>query len=86
MKRVSLDRESEPVKQFIRSLARASDGSILELDGEPVVKVLPIRKKPIDRAKLKAAILRRREESRRLNQEWEAVDREVWDKIPPSQS
>ena len=85
MKRVSLDREGEQVKKFIRSLARASDGTILELDGEPIVRVFPVTKQSVDRVKLKAAILRRREESRRLNKEWEAVDREMWDKIPPSE-
>jgi hypothetical protein len=85
MKHVSLDREDDQVKKFIRSLVRDSESSILELDGKPVVRVLPISKQSVDRKKLKAAILRRREESRRLNKDWEAVDREVWDRLPPSE-
>jgi hypothetical protein len=84
MKRINLDREAEQIKHFIRSLAAESDGTLLELGGEPVVKVLPVVKKPVDRTKLKAAILKRRNESRQLNEEWQAVDREMWEKIPPT--
>ena len=38
----------------------------------------PARKKTtaVDKARLKAAILRRRDESRQLNEEWEAAERE----------
>jgi hypothetical protein len=83
MRRINLDGESQQVKDFIRELATGGGGSILELNGDSVVTVLPIRKEAVDRAKLKAAILKRRDESRRLNADWEAADREVWNKLPP---
>ncbi len=83
MKHISLDRENEQIKKFICALSVEAEGSILELGGKPVVTVLPATKRPVDRAKLKAAILRRRDESRRLNEDWQAVDREMWDRIPP---
>jgi len=82
MKHISLDREDERVKRFVRSLSVDSDGFILELEGEPVLKVLPVADEPVDKAKVTAAILKRRNESRRLNNEWEAVDREMWDRLP----
>jgi hypothetical protein len=84
MKRISLDREDEQIKNFIRSLSIDSNGTVLELDGEPFVKVVPIAKKPVDRARLKAAILKRRDPSRKLNEEWQAVDLEMWEKVPPA--
>ena len=84
MKRISLDREDERVKKFVRSLPVDSGGSILELEGQPLVKVVPVADEPVDKAKLKAAILKRRDESRRLNKEWDAVDREMWDRLPDS--
>ena len=84
MKRISLDNENEQVKNFVRSLSVDVSGAVLELEGEPVVKVLPITKKSVDRARLKAAILRRRDESRKLNEEWHNVDQEMWEKIPPT--
>ena len=37
---------------------------------------------PVDPAKVKAAILARRKQSRPLNRDWEAVDREVWESPP----
>jgi hypothetical protein len=84
MKRINLDRENEQIKNFIRSLSVDLNGAVLELEGEPVVKVMPIVKKPVDRARLKAAILKRRNESRELNKAWQAVDLEMWEKIPPA--
>jgi hypothetical protein len=51
------------------------------LEGEPVLKVQSVKDESIDRNKLRAAIRRRRDESRRINKEWEEVDREMWDKI-----
>ena len=80
MKHIKLDRKDDKIKKFIRSLCKNSAGSILELEGEAVVKVLPMRDESIDRKKLRTAIRRRREESRHLNREWEEVDREMWDK------
>lgn len=79
-KHINLDREHERVKHFVRSLPVDPDGSILELDGEALLKVLPVTEEPVDPGKVKAAILKRRKDSRTLNQEWEAVDSETWDR------
>ena len=81
MRHIKLDRQTPQVKQFVLSLPVDSEGSILELKGEPVLRVLPVikREPAVDKAKLKVAILRRRNASRRLNDEWGAADREVWD-------
>lgn len=80
MRHINLDRETPQVKHFVLSLPLEPDGSILELKGEAVLRVLPVieHEQPVDQAKLKAAILHRRTESRRLNEEWEGTDREVW--------
>src|SRR5438094_1692325 len=76
MKRIKLDRKDDKIKKFVRSLSKNSSGSILELEGELVLKVLPVSHEPIDRKKLKTAIRRRRDQSRELNKDWEAVDQE----------
>ncbi len=81
MRHIKLDKENAQIKQFVLSLPVDPDGSILELKGEPVLRVLPVKEEEqgFDHAKLKAAILRRRNESRRLNAGWEDADREVWE-------
>ena len=81
MRHIKLDKQNAQIKQFVLSLPVDADGSILELKGEPVLRVLRVleREQEVDQAKLKAAILRRRNESRRLNDEWQAADQEVWD-------
>ena len=81
MRHIKLDRQTAQVKQFVLSLPVDPKGSILELKGEPVLRVLPVIKPEpaVNKAKLKAAIIRRRDESRRLNDEWGAVDSEVWE-------
>ncbi|MBI3465488.1 MAG: hypothetical protein HY000_20900 [Planctomycetes bacterium] len=79
MKHISLDCEDERIQRCVRSLPVDPDGSVLELQGEPLVRVLPVTSDDIDAAKLKSAIIQRRRESRELNAEWEALDREVWD-------
>lgn len=78
MRRIKLDQQTAQVKRFVLSLPVDADGSILELKGEPVLRVLPVmeREQTVDKAKLKAAILNRRDESRCLNDEWGAADRE----------
>ena len=85
MNHVDLSCASEQVQQFIRSLPLERDGCILVVDGKPLLKVVPLTEVVVDRAKLKAAIRRRRDESRKLNEEWEAVDREMWEKIAASE-
>ena len=69
------------VSVYLYQLSIDPEGSILELKGEPVLRVLPMieGELAVVRAKLKAAILLRRDESRRLNGEWEAADRELWE-------
>ena len=80
VRHIKLDRQTAQVKQFVLSLSIDPEGSILELKGEPVLRVLPVveQVQAVDKAKLKAAILRRRDESRSLNDEWQAVDRDAW--------
>src|SRR5689334_17371833 len=50
--------------------------------GKRLGRKRPGRRRALDPEKLKAAILKRRDESRELNKEWDAVDREMWDKLP----
>jgi hypothetical protein len=84
VKHIDLDAEDEHVKQFVLSLPIDPQGSLLEIHGKPVARVLPMAGAgvPYDRDRLKAAILARRDESRRLNDEWEHVDRESWERLP----
>ena len=84
MKRIALDRKDARIKRFVRYLAAEPDGAVVELHGEPLVRILPLAEPRVDRAQLKAAILRRRDASRRLGTEWESVDNEMWARIPPS--
>jgi hypothetical protein len=42
MKHLSLDAENEFVKQFVRGLSSAADATILELEGRPVIYVMPM--------------------------------------------
>ena len=79
MKHISLDHEDERIKVFVRSLEMDADGSMLELDGRAVARILPPVVARPDTHLIEAAILNRRDESRRENAEWEALDREVWD-------
>lgn len=41
MQHVSLDAQDEAVKQFVLSLTRVPGGSVLELDGREVARLLP---------------------------------------------
>jgi hypothetical protein len=86
VRHINLDKQNKQVKQFVLSLSVQQEGSILELEGEPLIRVLPVieQEQAVDKAKLKAAVLRRRAESRRLNDDWEAADREVWNQRPRS--
>jgi hypothetical protein len=79
VKRMSLDTADATVREFVHRVAEAREPVILEMDGEEILQAAPPRTSLIDREELKAAILARRDESRRLNDEWEAVDREVWE-------
>ena len=80
MVNINLDLQDKKVKEFVRSLSGNGRGFILELEGKAVLKVMPIET-PVNEAKLKAAIRKRRDRSRELNQEWQGVDQELWDKM-----
>jgi hypothetical protein len=79
VKHISLDQEAESVKSFVRSLPVDPEGSILEIEGEAVLRVLPAGEPAVDQERLRAAILHRRDASRETNAEWEDADRGVWD-------
>jgi hypothetical protein len=66
MRHIKLDDENSQIREFILSLPIDPDGSVLEFNGEPVLRLLPIgdERQAVDKVKLKAAILRRRDESR----------------------
>ena len=83
MKRVTLDKEAESIKKLFSLLTADPDGSVVELDGLPVARVLPIpRETPsVDDALLRAAILHRRDESREQNTDWEEADRQIWNGV-----
>jgi hypothetical protein len=76
MKHISLETHDDAVKQFVLALPPESAGVVLELNGQPIVRMTPVPKS-YDAEKLKAAILARREESRAINREWHDVDSEV---------
>ncbi len=81
MKRVNVDKQNEGIREFIHSLPVEKEGCILIVNGKPLLQVVPVTNISVDKRKLKKAILARREESRRLNRDWEAVDAEGWDRI-----
>ena len=85
VKHIDLDAEAEQVKEFVLSLQLGPAGSLLEVDGKPVARVLPVNHAS-DQDKVKAAILARRDESRRLNADWEHVDDEAWANLPSDES
>jgi antitoxin (DNA-binding transcriptional repressor) of toxin-antitoxin stability system len=86
VRHIDLNQQDTPVKQFFLTLDNDPDGSIIELDGKPVAKVMPITQQdePVDETQLEAAILARRDTSAALNEEWVAVDQETWE--PPARS
>lgn len=81
MKRIRLDHKDKKIREFVRTLSTDSAGSILELGGKPVLKVVPLLTPKVNRAKLKAAIVKRRDESRALNRDWQHVDQEMWSRL-----
>jgi hypothetical protein len=44
MNHINWDALPEPVRQFLRGLVAAPEGSVIEQNGEPVVRVLPVPK------------------------------------------
>lgn len=67
MKTINVDDLPEPV---VRAMEAVVDTLREQFDARD--------KRSVDPAKVKAAILARRNASRALNQEWEDVDRETW--------
>lgn len=88
LRHISLNTQDKHVQEFLLSLDLDSKGTVLELNGEPMARVFPIvsHSQAVDRKKLKAAILERREESRSLNEAWQDADRELWELDPPADS
>jgi hypothetical protein len=84
VKHIALESEDDHVKQFVLSLPLDAEGSVLELDGKPLARVIPINgeQPSYDPEKLRAAILARRDESRQLNDDWEHADRDAWQNLP----
>jgi hypothetical protein len=82
VKHVSLDREDQRIRDFARSFPVDPDGTLVELDGQAIFRVLPATTAEFDPIKLKAAILNRRDASRESNQEWSSADRQTW--APPA--
>lgn len=70
---LSLDRESDLVKQFVRSLPVNSEGIELELDGRVICKVVP----PLQTTEKQALIERGRELVRRAQQRNQGVPARV---------
>lgn len=81
MKRVEINTQPAEVQEFLRCLPLDHEGCILQLEGKALLKVLPITEAAVNKSKLKAAILKRRAESRKTNEDWEQVDRQMWDSI-----
>lgn len=78
VKHINLDHEDDQIKRFVRSLPVDPDGSLLELEGEAVFRVLPVEEPQVDADQLKQAILHRRDASRAENAEWEDADDRMW--------
>ncbi len=85
LQRVNLEDQVEQVQAFFRALPVGREGCVLVVNGKPLLKVLPVTEVVINKARLKEAILSRRDESRGVHQDWEGPDRERWDKIPDSE-
>jgi hypothetical protein len=79
---VSLDREDQRIRDFVRSFPVDPEGTLVELDGQAIYRVLQAVTAEFDPVKLKAAILNRRDASQESNKEWNSADRETWD--PPA--
>lgn len=78
MKHISLDHHDDQIKAFVQSLPLDADGSILELGGHAVLRVLPPVQPSFEPEQVKTAILRRRDDSRAEMDEWADADGELW--------
>ena len=67
MKSINVDNLPEPVARAVEAVVETFREQFRAQD-----------KSSVDPAKVKAAILARRDVSRSLNQEWERVDQETW--------
>jgi hypothetical protein len=83
MTRIRLENEEKTVRDFFSHLPDDPEGSILELRGKPVARVLPVTSNRVDSERLKAAILNRRKASRTQNEDWSASDSQTWDRSGP---
>jgi hypothetical protein len=74
MKTINVDQLPEPVVRAMRAVVATLREQFRGDD-----------KDAVDAARVKAAILARRKESRTLNRDWESVDREMWKADPENQ-
>jgi len=82
LKRVNIDKQSQEIQNFISNLpVTHREGCLLIIHGKPLLKVEANTDIPVDRKKLVAAILARRDESRELLRDWDDANRERWGKI-----
>jgi hypothetical protein len=68
MKTISVDKLPEPVALAMKAVVETLRNQFRAEE----------REDSVDPARVKAAILARRNQSRALNREWEDVDRETW--------
>jgi hypothetical protein len=71
VKHLSLDREDKRIREFARSFPVHPEGTVVELEGQPIFRVVPAFSSEIDPVKVKDAILNWRDASRETNQDWE---------------
>jgi hypothetical protein len=81
-KRVNVDRLSQEIRDFVMNLpVTLREGCVLVVDGKPLMRVEANPEFFLDRKKLKAAILERRDESLELLGDWNAANAERFEKI-----
>lgn len=71
MKTINVDRLPEPVVRAMEAVVETLREQFQDDE-----------KSSVDPAKVKAAILARRDASRALNQDWESADQEAWTATP----
>jgi hypothetical protein len=82
MKRVNVDKQSKEIQDFVSNLpVTHREGCLLIIHGKPLMKVVANTDIPSDRKKLVEAIRARTDESRELLRDWDAANRERWEKM-----
>ncbi len=81
MKHLEITQQPESVRNFILSLGTPPEDLILDVNGVPYARMMPIAHEKVNRRLLAQAILSRRDESRQNNADWEPLDLECWEKL-----